>query len=112
MSCAPRKSLFANSRVLPFLLGVLVILVVFDGLISQFIVGAALGHEGNPLLKAWVGADAFLVVKALGAFICAFILWDMHRRWARLALISSWCFVAVYTGIVLWNLLVLFTARV
>lgn len=85
-------------------LGTLVALVVADGLITNFLVGNRLGVEGNPFLQSWVGNQGFLVLKAAGVLLCAFILWDIFKRQPKLAMISSLCFVVLYTGIVFWNL--------
>lgn len=100
----------AGGRAFVLLLCVLVVLVIGDGLVSHFVVTGRLGHEGNPLLQMWVGGEAFLVVKAIGALVCAFLLWDMYRRWSGLAVASTWAFVLAYAGIVAWNLAVLLGA--
>ena len=104
-------SYLAGNRVMSCLLGVLIVLVVSDGLISRFLVTRGLGREGNPFLQNWVGEDAFLVIKVLGVLLCALILWDIYKRWPKLALTSSFCFVILYTGIVLWNLCILFLTQ-
>ena len=106
------KSYLAGIRVMRYLLSALIVLMVCDGLISRFLVRSGLGQEGNPFLQNFVGEEAFLVVKVLGALLCALILWDMYRRWSKLALVSTWCFVVLHAGIVLWNLLVLFITQV
>jgi len=94
------------------LLGVLIGLVVSDGVISRFIVTERLGWEANPFLQTVVGEDMFLAIKVLGVLLCALILWDMYRRWPKLAVISSLCFVVLYSGIVLWNICVFFITKV
>ena len=91
-----------------YLLSALIILVVSDGLISHYLVTNGLGQEGNPFLTNWVGEGAFLVIKVLGALLCAFLLWDIYKRWAVLAIVSTCCFVAIYAAIVLWNLSIFF----
>ena len=92
------------------LLATLVLLVVSDGVITQFLVRTGLGYEGNAFLKSLVGKEAFILLKVVGALLCAFILWDMQRRWYKLAFISTVCFVLLYSGIVFWNLFVFFFA--
>mgnify|MGYP006910657607 CR=1 FL=1 len=52
------------------------------------------------------------MIKVVGAFLCALILWDIYKHWPRLALVSTSCFVVLYGGIVLWNLGIFFTAPV
>jgi hypothetical protein len=104
-------SYLAGNRVMSHLLGVLIVLVVSDGLISRFLVTRGLGWEGNPFLRTWVGADTFLVIKVSGVLLCAFILWDIYKRRPKLALTSSFCFVILYTGIVIWNLRIFFVTQ-
>ena len=87
-------------------------LVIADGLISQFLVKSSLGREINPLLGSLVGQPVFIALKVFGAALCAFILWDINKRRPRLALIATFCFIAVYGGIVLWNLASLFISKV
>ena len=89
-----------------YLLVTLILLVVADGLITQFLVRNGLGSEGNVFLKSVVNKETFILLKASGAILCALLLWDIQRRWYKLAFISTICFVAVYAGIVLWNLFV------
>jgi len=86
-----------------YLLGLLVIFVVLDGLLTQGLINGGLAREGNPLLQPLVGESGFIILKAAGALLCAFILWDIYRRFPRVAVIATRCFIAVYGVIVLWN---------
>jgi hypothetical protein len=106
------KSFSPSTHRIWYLLAALVALVVSDGLITHFLVNRGLGQEGNPFLQTLVGETNFLVIKVLGVLLCALILWDIHRRRPKLALISSWCFVVLYAGIVLWNLCAFFISQV
>lgn len=85
------------------LLGLLVVLVIADGLITQLLIRDGLAREGNPLLQPLVGGSGFIILKAAGALLSAFILWDIYRRFPRVAVIATRCFVAAYGLIVLWN---------
>ena len=93
------------------LLGALIALVISDGLISYFLVRHGLAREGNPFLQTLVGEQSFLIIKVVGALLCAFILWDIYKRRSKMALISSLCFVGFYAGIVSWNLFVFFITQ-
>lgn len=93
-----------RTREFPCLLGVLFALVVADGVITQYLVMNNLGIEGNPFLTAWVHKDRFLYIKILGAIFSAIILWDIYKRWSKLAISASIVFVVIYTGIVYWNI--------
>jgi len=86
-----------------YLLVVLVVLVVLDGFLTQGLVNGGLAREGNPFLKPLVGDAGFIILKVVGALVCAFILWDVYRRFPRLAVIATWCCVVAYGVIVLWN---------
>lgn len=85
------------------LLGLLVVLVIADGLITQLLIRDGLAREGNPLLQPLVGGSGFIILKAAGALLSAFLLWDIYRRFPRVAVIATWCFVGAYGVIVLWN---------
>ena len=99
------KISFSLLRQIRYLLGVVFALVVADGVISNFLINQGLGRESNPLLKTLVGQDSFPLIKVAGALLSILILWDIYKRWPRLAVISSICIVALYTGIVYWNIL-------
>lgn len=86
-----------------YLLALLIVLVTADGLLTNSLLDGGLAREGNPLLEPLVGEFGFIALKIAGVLVCAFILWDVHRRYPRLALTATWCFVIAYAGIVLWN---------
>ena len=87
-----------------YLLGFLIAFVISDGLLTNFLVNGGLAREGNPFLQPLVGDIGFIILKAAGVLLCAVILWDVYRRFPRVALISTWCFVVFYGVIVIWNL--------
>ncbi len=93
-----------------YLLGLLIGFEILDGLMSHFLVRSGLGQEGNPFLKPIVGEVNFLVLKVVGGFLCALILWDIYKRSPRVALISTSCFVVIYAAIVGFNLSVFLMA--
>ncbi len=94
-----------------YLLGILVALVTTDGLISQFLIKSRLGHEGNPLIEPLVEGRIFIPLKVFGAMLCAFILWDIHKRLPKIALIATSCFIAIYSGILFWNIACFFISK-
>ena len=87
-----------------YLLALLVIFEISDGLLTHFLIEGGIAREGNPFLQPLVGEAGFLILKVVGVFLCALILWDIYKRYPRVALISTSCFVAIYGVIVLWNL--------
>jgi hypothetical protein len=96
------KSKTGNHKIY-YLLAALVALITLDGVLTEFLVGKGAAREANPLLQPLVGDVGFMILKVVGGLVCAFILWDVHRRFPRVGVIASWIAVAGYTVIVLWN---------
>ena len=86
-----------------YLLGTLVAFVIMDGILTQLLVKSGLAREGNPLLQPFVGEVGFIILKVAGAFLCAFILWDIYRRLPRIGIIATFIAVIGYGAIVAWN---------
>lgn len=99
------KQVFApgGKKKIIILLAILVVLVVTDGLMTQYLVPSGKASEANPFIEPLVGEPVFLMLKIVGALICAVILFDVHRRYPRLGIIATWLAVAGYSVIVLWN---------
>lgn len=93
-----------NRRLMLILLALLVVFVIADGLLTQFLIANGAVREANPFLQSIVGETGFVVLKVVGALLCALILWDIYRRFPRVALVSTSCFVLGYAVIVVWNL--------
>ena len=87
-----------------YLLGLLIIFEITDGLLTHFLIEGGLAREGNPFLQPIVGDVGFLILKIVGVLLCALILWDIYKRFPKVAMISTSCFVVFYGVIVLWNL--------
>jgi hypothetical protein len=86
-----------------YLLGALVSLVILDGVVTEWLVGRGEAREANPLLEPLVGDIGFMVLKVAGALFCTLILWDIYRRFPRIAVGATWCFVVAYGLILAWN---------
>jgi len=86
-----------------YLLGMLAIFIISDGLLTHALVGNDLLVEGNPLMVPLVAQGNLMLLKLVGTIICVIILWDLYRRFPRLAVISTSCFVIAYGAIVFWN---------
>ena len=95
-----------------YLLGLLVGFGILDGVLSHFLITDGLARESNPFLMAIVGETIFLILKVAGMLLCAFILWDIYKRYPRLAMIATSVFVVAYGVIVLWNSSLFLLARV
>ena len=87
-----------------YLIGLLILFEISDGVLTHFLVKGGLGREINPFLQPLVGDAGFMILKIVGVLICAVILWDIYKRYPKLGLISTSCFVVFYGVIVLWNL--------
>ena len=83
------KSYFAGIRRMAYPLAALVSLVIADGVVTNVVLGNGVGREANPFLVSLAGDGSFLVLKAVGALFCAFLLWDIYRRRPRMAIIST-----------------------
>jgi len=86
-----------------YLLGILVLFVVLDGFLTQLLINSGLAREGNPILQPIVGEAGFIVLKVVGALLCALILWDVYRHFPRVGIIATFIAVIGYGGIVAWN---------
>jgi hypothetical protein len=93
-----------------YLTVLLVLLVVADGIISQYLTSYGLGQEANPFLQTIIGGNKFLLLKAAGALLVSLIFWDIFKRQPKIAFIGTTAGVVLYTGILYWNLGVLFVA--
>jgi hypothetical protein len=93
----------ATRREMKYLLGLLVAFVVLDGLITEFLIDGGLAREGNPFLEPLVGDIGFMILKVAGSLLCAFILWDIYKRFPRVAVIATWVAVAGYGAVIIWN---------
>jgi hypothetical protein len=85
------------------LLGTLVFFVILDGLLTELLISRGVVREVNPFLQPLVGDIGFMVLKVFGALLCALILWDIYRRFPKLAAIATWIAVVGYGIIVAWN---------
>jgi len=99
-----------NSRLFYLLLVFLVALVVADGTITRFLIMNRMGTEFNPFLHEWVESDSLLLLKLAGSAIAAFMLWRVSKKYPKLTLIVTIGFIVFYAVIIIWNLVIFFTA--
>ena len=86
-----------------YLLGILVAFIIMDGVLTQLLIEGGLAWESNPFLRPIVGEVGFIILKIVGALLCALILWDVYRHFPRVGIIATWIAVIGYGGIVVWN---------
>ena len=64
-------------RKIKFLLCTLLLLVVADGIISQFLIKQGYAVETNLFLGTLATISDFLIIKMCGAIVCILILWNI-----------------------------------
>ncbi len=89
---------------------VLVLLIIADGLVSQYLTAQGLGWEGNPFLRR-LTENGLLLVKVVGGIAAGALLFDLYRRRPKVAQLCTVFFVAAYTAIVYWNVGILILAN-
>ncbi|MFC1872656.1 DUF5658 family protein [Chloroflexota bacterium] len=102
------NALSVKSRAMRLMLYTLFSVIVADGLITEFLVTNGHASEVNPFLQAWVGQSPFLAIKVSGAFLVTLFLWIKYNSNRKLIHAFTGTFLALYTGIIFWNLFVLY----
>jgi hypothetical protein len=92
-----------GKKQMKYLLCVLMGFVVLDGILTEYLVDGGLAREGNPFLEPLVGDIGFILLKIGGALLCSFILWDIYKRFPRVAVGAAWCATVAYGLIIIWN---------
>jgi hypothetical protein len=98
----------AGKKKMLYLLITLVSFVVLDGLLTEYLVPMGKAREANPFLEPLVGQTGFMILKIVGALLCAFVLWDIYRRFPKVAVLATWIAVIGYGIIVVWNTSLIF----
>lgn len=99
--------MFLKKIKLKYLLALLVLFNIADAVVTQILVSGGIASEGNPFLEPIVGEPGFIILKIAGVLLCALILWDISRRYPKLALVTTSIFTAGYAVIVAWNVALL-----
>jgi hypothetical protein len=98
-----KKIFQSGNRKITYLLIALVSFIILDGLLTQYFVPSGQFREANSFIEPLVGQPIFLIIKIVGALLCAVLLWDVHRRFPKVGLIATWIAVVGCGAIVLWN---------
>jgi hypothetical protein len=85
-------------------------MVVADGVLTNILINRDIAFEGNPLLLNIAGGTGLIIAKIAGVILAVVILWDIRRRYPRVAFWTSAVFLLIYCGIVFWNLSLLILA--
>lgn len=76
---------------------------LLDGLLTRWAVTNGIADEWNPIVAANAANWSFVLLKLAGAAACVALLWTVHRRFPRMAMISTNVVVAFYVAVLLWN---------
>ena len=71
---------------------------------TNLLIEKGIAWEANPWLMDIAGKPGFITLKIVGVLLAAFMLWDVHRRYPQAAFWVATFFLAVYAGILVWNL--------
>jgi len=77
---------------------------VADGLITEYLVGSGIGQEANVFLRSTLIRGDFMLVKIAGVLLSGLMLWNINKHSPKVATITVWSSILLYTGIVFWNL--------
>ena len=91
-----------------FILLIMVIFQLWDGVITQVFAGNGLAQEGNPLMMSLVSSGNFLAFKITGIALAAAALWFTYKYLPRLSKIAGSCIAVFYACVIAWNFTVFF----
>ena len=89
---------------LKYILAVLILMVIADGVLTNILIQKDIAREANPFQVGIAGDKGLIILKIVGILLAVVILWDIYRRSPRLSFWVSTVFLLVYSGIVAWNL--------
>jgi hypothetical protein len=102
-----------NKSLGPHLLFALVLMAqlqIWDGVITQVLVGNGIARELNPFVVNSVNQGSFIVIKIAGLILCGMTLWLIGKRFPALATTAASIIAVFYAGIVAWNFVTVFIA--
>jgi len=91
------------------LLVLLVGAMSIDGVVTYWAVTEGLAREWSHLVAPIAGDWQFILLKVVGAIVCAVALWTVYKCFPRIALIGANCVVAFYGLVLAWNFSTLFS---
>jgi len=92
-----------------FVLALMVIFQLWDGIITQVFTGNGLAQEGNPIMVGMVTSGNFLVFKIIGISLAAAALWLTYKYLPGLSKIAASSIAIFYAGVIAWNFAVFFS---
>jgi hypothetical protein len=85
------------------LLGIMAALEIGDGVFTHYAAGSGMVGEGNALMESLVMNGDFLVLKIVGALLCAVLLGRLYRRFPGIAVTVTSAVAVFYTAVIGWN---------
>ncbi len=98
-----KKIYQSTGKKISYLLIALVSFITIDGLLTQYLVSQSDFKEANRFMAPLVNQPSFLIIRIVGAILCAVLLWDINRRFPKAGLIVTWIAVIGCGAIVVWN---------
>jgi len=91
-----------------YLVVVLMLLMVTDGLVSQLLIADGPGWESSSLPRGAIVGGSLCPATVAAAVMAGSILWNTFLTRPKAALLGAASCVLLYTGIIYWNLGFLF----
>jgi hypothetical protein len=79
--------------------------------LTNILINEDIAREANPLLVNIAGGSGLMIAKIVGVLLAVVILWDIQRRYPRVAFWTASAFLLIYCGIVAWNLYLLLMGK-
>jgi len=91
-----------------FLLIMMALFQLWDGVITQVFADNGIIKEGNPLMAGLVNNGDFFLFKLIGVAIAVVALWATYKYLPRLSMTIASCITVFYMGVIAWNFTVFF----
>ncbi len=92
-----------SSSVFGLLLFLVFLVQMTDASVTQSLVSAGNVIEGNPVVSGLIDAGMFLPLKVMGLLICGLLVWFLHCRFPKAALVTTLGVLLFYCGVLAWN---------
>jgi hypothetical protein len=92
-----------SSAVFGLLLFLVFLVQMTDASLTQSLVSAGNVIEGNPVVSGLIDAGMFLPLKIMGLLLCGFLVWFLHYRFPKVALVTTFSVLLFYCGVLVWN---------
>jgi hypothetical protein len=101
------RRLSLNALLIKVGLALMAVFCLTDAFATQFFVSRGYVREGNAFAVQLVANGQFVWLKAVGLAACLVLLWQLYKRFPRLASATAMMASLFYVGVLLWNVTVL-----